>query len=351
MTTAQDFVNRNAKAKAAPDPIKIQTKTEFLRGFVPPDYLIDGMLQRRFIYTLTGPTGHAKTAIALRIAQLVDCGGSLAGHQVEKGRVAYLVGENPDDVIMRVIADDATLGHKSDDSNIIFIPGVFDTDELLLKQVAALGKLDLVIIDTSAAYFLGDDEINNVEMGKHARQLRRLIQLPGGPCVLVLCHPIKHATEVSQLIPRGGGAFLAEVDGNLTAWKDDRLVDLHHSSKFRGAGFEPITFRLDTVRVDALKDSKSRMIPTVRAVTITKQEETVEKAARQKDDDLVLAEYLNAGDTNPPSMADVADALNWTKSKVQVVVNRLKKAGLMTSDAGKVALTKKGKRAAQAANF
>ena len=46
---------------------------------------------------------------------------------------------------------------------------------------------------------------------------RTLTTLPGGPCVLVLCHPIKHVSEPEQLLPRGGGAFLAEVDGNLTA--------------------------------------------------------------------------------------------------------------------------------------
>ena len=134
-------------------------KTEFLRGFVPPDYLIDGVLQRRYIYSLTGQTGHAKTAIALRFAQLVDCGGTLDGHEVTRGRVAYLVGENPDDVRIRVIGDDAILGDAGN-NNIIFVPGVFDTDALL-RKVESLGELDLIIIDTSAAYFLGDDENSN----------------------------------------------------------------------------------------------------------------------------------------------------------------------------------------------
>ena len=234
----------------AASKLPILNKADFLRGFIPPDYAIEGVLQRRFIYSLTGQTGHAKTAIALRIAKLMGARapGDLAGHPVERGRVAYLVGENPDDVRMRVIGDDAILGDGGDD-DIIFIPGVFDTDALL-QQVEALGVLTLVIVDTSAAYFLGDEENSNAEMGEHARKLRRLIELPGGPCVLVLCHPIKHASEPAQLLPRGGGAFLAEIDGNLTAWKEeDGLITLHHSDKFRGPGFEPITFRLDRIRL------------------------------------------------------------------------------------------------------
>jgi hypothetical protein len=110
---SKEELDERIKAAPATAPeITILTKAEFLAGFVPPDYLVDGILQRRFIYSFTGQTGHGKTAIALRIVQLVDCGGLLAGHIVDRGRVAYLVGENPDDVRMRVIGDDAVLGSR-----------------------------------------------------------------------------------------------------------------------------------------------------------------------------------------------------------------------------------------------
>jgi hypothetical protein len=42
--------------------------------------------------------------------------------------------------------------------------------------------------------------------------------MPGGPCVLVACHPPKNAGD-DNLLPRGGGAFIAEMDGNLTGRK------------------------------------------------------------------------------------------------------------------------------------
>jgi DNA polymerase I-like protein with 3'-5' exonuclease and polymerase domains len=336
---------------AADSSIKVLSKEEFLSGFVPPDYLIDGMLQRRFIYSLTGQTGHAKTSIALRIAQLVDCGGFIDRHEVSRGRVAYLVGENPDDVRMRVIGDDAVLeDEETSSSNILFVPGTFDTDALL-KQIEALGELDLVIIDTSAAYFLGDDENSNAELGEHARKLRRLIRLPGGPCVLVLCHPIKHAAEQSQLLPRGGGSFLAEMDGNLTAWKVDKLVTLSHSDKFRGPGFEPITFRLDKTSTEKLKDRKGRTIPTVRAVAISEDEERQEMEATRRDDDLVMMARDTNGDQDM-SIADLARALEWffadgrpAKSRVQRALSRLKAEGLMKQSRGKWDLTDKGRKA------
>src|SRR5262249_45432191 len=174
-----------------------------------------------------------------------DANARLGPHAVEKGKVVYFVGENPDDVRCRLIGTNA---ERSDDANldrVHYIAGVFDIAGLHEQLVAAIeqrGGVDLVLGDTSAAYFLKDDENSNPQMGAHARVLRTLTRLPGGPCVLVLCHPIKHVTDPSQLLPRGGGAFMAEMDGNLTLWKHgENLITFHYSDKFRGPGFEPIT--------------------------------------------------------------------------------------------------------------
>ena len=95
--------------------------TDFLAGFVAPDYLLDGILQRQFIYSLTAQTGHGKTALALLIARLI--GGSkskaaLGRHAAEKGRVVYFAGENPDDLRMRVIGDENL--HNDKDARISF---------------------------------------------------------------------------------------------------------------------------------------------------------------------------------------------------------------------------------------
>jgi hypothetical protein len=49
-------------------PKLILTLPEFLAGYIPPDYLIDGLMQRHFFYALTGMTSAGKTAVALLIA-------------------------------------------------------------------------------------------------------------------------------------------------------------------------------------------------------------------------------------------------------------------------------------------
>jgi hypothetical protein len=124
----------------------------------------------------------------------------------------------------------------------------------------------MVVVDTSAAYFRGEDENGNTPLGRHAKDLRALTTLPGKPMVLVPCHPVKNA-DPTNLQPRGGGAFVAEVDGNLVLTRDRGLVKLHWQTKHRGPDFEPLYFELQTVTVPGMVDSRGRLVPTVIAVS------------------------------------------------------------------------------------
>src|ERR1700722_7243874 len=89
--------------------VRLLSKCEFIADFEPPDYLIDGILQRRFVYSMTAATGHGKTAVALLMSKLISSvsRSSLGTHAVDHGKVVYFAGENPDDLRMRVIADEA----------------------------------------------------------------------------------------------------------------------------------------------------------------------------------------------------------------------------------------------------
>src|SRR5262249_34267229 len=81
----------------------LQSTAQFVGGFNAPDYLIDGLIQKRFCYAFTSPTGFGKTTVALRIAVHVARGIPLDDREVLKVRVLFLAGENPDDVRMRVL--------------------------------------------------------------------------------------------------------------------------------------------------------------------------------------------------------------------------------------------------------
>ena len=68
-TSRGKTANGPGTAPPANKPL-ILSSAKFAEGFVPPDYVIFGLLQRRFLYSITGRTGAGKTAILLRIAEV-----------------------------------------------------------------------------------------------------------------------------------------------------------------------------------------------------------------------------------------------------------------------------------------
>jgi hypothetical protein len=345
----QAKAEENASVQAKPAGRLIQSSKEFVAGYVPPDYLIDGLLQRRYIYALTGKTGAGKTTIALYIAALVALGSPLGEMAVDQGRVLMFAGENPDDVRARWIALSQHMGFDHDAIDVHFIPGKFKISALIKKireEVNALGGVALLIIDTSAAYFEGSDENDNVQLGQHASNMREL-KIPGGPCTIICCHPTKNATD-DNLQPRGGGAFVAEVDGNLTCRIDNMAVELHWQTKFRGPDFAPTHFMLESVTHERLKDTKGRLITTVIARHLSdKAQEELAKVARSNED-LVL----KAISENPTaSIADIAKELGWYlagnkphKSKVHRAIMTLKRAKLVATERNMLSVTDKGRK-------
>jgi hypothetical protein len=343
---AQKFINGKDQTERM-----LKSSGDFVKGFVPPDYLIDGLLQRRFFYSLTGKTGGGKTAIALLFAAHVALGKPIGKYEVTQGRVLYLAGENPDDVRMRWIAMAQQMDFDINAIDVCFVEGKFnipDQRARIVDELKDIGELAFVIVDTSATFFDGDDENSNPQLLAHAQMLRTLVKLPGQPCILANCHPVKNATP-DNLIPRGGGSFLAETDGNLTSAKDDLTVEVHWQGKFRGPDFAPLAFLLKSVTHQDLKDSKGRLIPTVIATHLTEAgQEEIAKVARSNEDRL-LAEIDRDGKA---SWAEYAKQLGWFlkngephKTQVRRTLDKLKNFKLVAIERDRTVLTEKGKKA------
>ena len=202
----------------------------------------------------------------------------------------YLAGENPDDHRMRWIGLSQEMGFDDQQIDVHFIPGVFKISAMkarITEEMKRIGGFSLIVVDTSAAYFEGDEANSNSQMAAHGRMLRSLCEAPGGPCVVIACHPIKNAAD-DNLTPYGGGAFLNEVDGNLTAKKMDSAVAVHWQGKFRGPEFSEIIFGLRTITCQRLKDSRGRLIPTVVSYPMGEDaQENLAATARNQEDDLL----------------------------------------------------------------
>jgi hypothetical protein len=331
---------------------------DFTAGFVPPDYVVVGVLQRRFLYSCTGATGDGKTTWLLLLAAHVGRGLPLGSHECKKGHVVVLAGENPDDVRMRWIAMAEHLKFDPRTIDVHFVPGVFPIKAIkamIEKKAEELGcQFALVIVDTSAAYFTGSEENSNAQVGAHARTLRSLVEVPGGPCVVVSCHPTKNADR-DNLLPRGGGAYVAEVDGNLICRKagGDNVSEVHWHGKFRGPDFNPLTFETRQVTTAKLVDSDGQPIPTVVGFPLDETAHSSKRAeSRAQEDDLLLL----LAEQDGMSLALMAHAAGWIsktgepyKSKAQRVVERLRTAGLVKNERGDWQLTDAGRKAANRA--
>jgi AAA domain len=305
---------------------------------------------------MTAPTGSGKTAIALLIAFHVVFGLDLAGREVEKGRVLFFAGENPDDVRSRWILLCEKMGQRPEDVDVFFMPFTLDLAKFrkqIDEETAEHGPFSLLIVDTSASYYTGNDENDNVALGKHARMLRTFVNLPGGPTILVTCHPTK-TPNMESLLPRGGGAFLAEVDGNLVCMKDAGMmvVEVTTHGKFRGPEFAPFSFKLIPGTSEKLIDTKGRTIWSVYAEPVSGEEqESIERRAHNDQNEVLRAmlEMPNA------STAKLAERLGWymmngeaNKMKVHRLIKQLTKHKLVEMDrGGSFALTEKGTKEAE----
>lgn len=342
------------------EPPPILSAADFVRDFVPPTYVVDGIMQRGRLYSKTAKTGDGKTAIALTISLHVAAGRPLGRIEVEQAPVLYFAAENADDVRMRVILSAEVLGFDLERLPLYFVDTPFDVTrwaEYVTERAKGIGGIGLVVVDTGPAFLasLGVEEENsNTQMLAFARALRELTKLPGRPAVDVLTHPIKGAASKEQLVPRGGGALLAEVDGNLCIeLNDDRTcATLHWTGKFRGPSFEPIPFIQEPGTCERLRDARGRNLWSVVAkVGDDNAAENVERARREYEDDVLVALSHKPG----LSLAAYAELLGRrtgqgepAKMRVYRRLKALERQGLAKVVRGKWALTRRGREEVEA---
>jgi hypothetical protein len=178
--------------------------------------------------------------------------------------------------------------------------------------------------------------------------------------VLALCHPIKRPLSIDECLPRGGGGFLAEVDGNYTSWltagdDNEKFFEFRTVGKFRGF-FHPMTYHLKRATCPDLVDPDGN--PVFSVWTKRADDAALEKVAtdQDEDDDAVL---MVMNDYPGKSLSAWAKLLDWSrtdgspdKQRVDRAAHRLKKDKLARIGRGQkwqlLAMGKKeAKRAAE----
>lgn len=320
------------------DAAKCVTLGEFLDAVEQPVWIVEGIIQRGYLYALTAPTNHGKTAVSLVMAMCVAAGLPFADCATTQGNVLILCGENQDGFRMRLLATLSALGVTPDAiAGRVWVYPQSDPLEQILPTLRddvtrlGMGELAFVLVDTSVSYFSGQDENDNVAALYHAKALRALTAFPGLPTVMANCHPTGSA-EKAGCVPRGGSAFLNEIDTNLTVWADLDTSEFHWTRKKRGPDFDPIYFEYKAITLEQF----GRKVPTVVASHITEEREVVIRKARREDENKVLYELAHNANGTFSEWANGCGFVSSTgkplKSKVFRILERLKEVKLVAND-------------------
>ena len=272
--------------------IKIDTSEGFLSDMRPVEYLIDAILPTGVAYSITGYPGHGKTTLALQFALSVALGEDFSDRTVGQGSVLFLAGENPDNLKWQYAAALAARGIEAKDVPIYFKQGRFGISgslEDLHEKMGNIPNLKLVIVDSLQSFFEGENDNDNMQMVTMAHSMRSIVETETKPAILIIAHPAGKTPSKDNLVPRGGGAFLAEIDGNLTVWSGDGSDQtLHHSQKFRGAGFEPSEWVMQAHKFEHLTDINGEPI----WLRVSRPQLVTEVLSREQKDDDLLRRYV-----------------------------------------------------------
>jgi hypothetical protein len=320
---------------------------DFLAEYEPLVYTIDGILPAGSIYGLTGKRGTGKTAFLQSTALSVITGRrEIMGFDVELGRVAYVILENPDDFRAKLSVNVYVHGIENSSlrNNLAILDAKLPHAEML-QQLAddaeENGLFGLVCYDTFQAGFSGAQFNDNKEVLSHVQALRELTTLPGKPSVLVACHPIKNATR-DNLEPYGGGATMNELDGNLTLWNEDGRIELGWN-KVRGPDPEAQFFLIEKLGAPHILDNKGRtpLLPVMRPTSIEDAEQ------RKENENELDRRLLKAMIANPDgTQADWAKEIDRSKGRVNARLQKLKQNKLVEESLGKWRVTAKGMKEA-----
>lgn len=319
---------------------------DWLDQAVPMEWVVDGLIQRGQLYAMTAITNHGKTAIGLLMALSVAAGVQFAQRDILPGKVLILCGENPDGFRTRLHATLESMGLEREDiiGRVTVLPQALPlvgcVEQIIEEARAQAGDYSMVLVDTSISYYSGDNEDDNLQARTHAWHLRALTELPGHPAIIANCHPTKSADR-EALLPRGGGAFVNEIDTNLTVWAEGETATLHWHKKKRGPDFDPIPFEFHGKSIE----EHGRKVPTVVAAYITEQRDTELRNKRRQTDDRVLYEMLHHPTDGYRDWARACELSG--PSAVHRVMDRLKQDKLVEKYRGALRLTKQGKDEAE----
>lgn len=211
------------------------TPSRFVATFTVDRWLVKGVLPAGGAAAIYGPSGAGKSFAVLDLAAAVAQGIPWRGHRTTRGRVVYVVAEGRGGFGRRLCAYAQHHGVDLDGLGIELIgatPNLVAGDDRKLL-VAAIGRADLVVLDTQAAMAPGIDE-NSSEIGKFLAAAEAVRDASGATTLVV-----HHAGKDAERGQRGWSGLKAPLDVELAVERNgDDPVRVLRLTKCRDSDHE-----------------------------------------------------------------------------------------------------------------
>ncbi|HFP6155159.1 TPA: helicase RepA family protein [Escherichia coli] len=258
-------------------------------------YVIKGLIPAESLCSTYGASGSYKSFLAISWSCHVATGMAWGGRRVSKGAVIYIAGEGSMGVKRRVKAWEITHDKVVTDLCIINAP-VFPASPDYVEQVirtAGLVKsrtgenVRLIVIDTLARCFGGNDENDSRDMGAFIQGCDAIKQATGA-AVLVVHHSGKDETKGA----RGSSAFRAALDAEYRISRENSDVTalVAACTKMKDAE-EPKESAYDLKSVEVFTDTDDEEIVSMVVIDVPRapaELERIEEAGNKTENHAAL---------------------------------------------------------------
>ncbi|EKR1245828.1 AAA family ATPase [Escherichia coli] len=258
-------------------------------------YVIKGLIPAESLCSTYGASGSYKSFLAISWSCHVATGMAWGGRKVSKGAVIYIAGEGSMGVKRRVKAWEITHNKVVTDLCIVNAP-VFPASPDYVEQVirtAGLVKsrtgenVRLIVIDTLARCFGGNDENDSRDMGAFIQGCDAIKQATGAT-VLVVHHSGKDETKGA----RGSSAFRAALDAEYRISRENSDVTalVAACTKMKDAE-EPKESAYDLKSVEVFTDTDGEEIVSMVVIDVPRapaELERIEEAGNKTENHAAL---------------------------------------------------------------
>ena len=258
-------------------------------------YVIKGLIPAESLCSTYGASGSYKSFLAISWSCHVATGMAWGGRRVSKGAVIYIAGEGSMGVKRRVKAWEITHNKVVTDLCIVNAP-VFPASPDYVEQVirtAGLVKsrtgenVRLIVIDTLARCFGGNDENDSRDMGAFIQGCDAIKQATGAT-VLVVHHSGKDETKGA----RGSSAFRAALDAEYRISRENSDVTalVAACTKMKDAE-EPKESAYDLKSVEVFTDTDGEEIVSMVVIDVPRapaELERIEEAGNKTENHAAL---------------------------------------------------------------